>query len=223
MSSKPRILLIDDHTLVRAAIKRILTDSPDLECIGETGSPEEALHLIPTLHPDVVLLDLYLQINGQDLAHVLLQLYPALKILIVSICLDQLQLKRLFQAGVRGYLAKTSSSEEMLKAIRAVAQDGHYVDPEMAQSIVANSNNKKLEQCSFDLLSERELQVALLIIEGQSIPAMSEILGINRKTINSYRSRSFQKLGVTNDVELTLMAYRQGLLQNAALEASVPA
>ncbi len=215
MLSPIRIFMVDDHELVRAGIKRILADVTDMELIGEAGSGEEALQTIPDPHPDIVLVDLNLLIDGEDITYLLLKQFPHLKILIVSICLDELLLQSLFQAGICGYLSKTSSAEEMLKAIRVIAQGGHYIDPEVAQTIVFTKNKQEIS--SFDVLSERELQVALMIIEGRSIPEISRKLDINRKTINSYRSRSFQKLGVGNDVELTLLAYRQRLLKHSLL------
>jgi len=212
--SNIRVIVVDDHDLVRAGLKRILSDVSDIELVAETSSGAAVLELAGKLQPDVILMDLKMpDMDGLETTRMLIKQNPNVKVLVVSVCLDELLLPRLFQEGASGYFTKSSGAEEMIRAIRTVAQGQRYISPFFAQKIVLK--NKDIHELSaFDVLSERELQVVLMIIEGQTIQSISERLDINRKTINSYRSRSFQKLNVRNDVELTLLAFRQGLLKS---------
>lgn len=210
-----RVFVADDHRLVRESIRRILADISDMTFCGEASTGEETIQKISEVNPDVVLMDLRMPyINGEDAVFALLQKHPELKVLVVSICFDDIILQKLFRKGVRGYLSKTSSGAEMLKAIRIVGQGDHYVNAGLTQNMFNNPKKDKLVNLSFDYLSERELQVVLMIIDGGLMHEMSKKLGVDRKTINSYRTRAFQKLGIRNDVELTLLAFRQGLLKD---------
>jgi two-component system invasion response regulator UvrY len=213
MQSIIRVLLVDDHDLVRAGIKRILTGVSGIEVVGEAASGEQALQSINDLDPDVVLMDLKMpKMDGLQATKLLLKTHPHIKVLMVSVCLDDLLLPRLFQEGVSGYFSKGSSADEIIRAIRMVFDGQRYVSPAFIQQLNLKST-ATYELSEFDELSEREFQVVLMIIQGQTIQDISEKLKINRKTINSYRTRSFQKLNIKNDVELTLLAVRQGLLK----------
>lgn len=207
-----RVLVVDDHDLVRASIKRVLTEAPQITIVGEASSGEQAVKLAASCLPQVVLLDLRMpSMDGLETAQALLRLDPTIKVLIVSICLDELLLPRLFQGGVSGYFNKSGSAQEMIRAIQVVSEGQHYLSPVFTQQLGLKPT--EIEDCfSFDALSEREFQVVIMLIAGQTISEISEKLDINRKTINSYRGRSFQKLNIKNDVELTLLAARQGLL-----------
>ncbi|HVV67829.1 MAG TPA: response regulator [Gammaproteobacteria bacterium] len=210
-----RVLLVDDHDLVRAGIKRVLTDVPYIKVVGEVNSGEEAVRVAPELKPEVVLLDFKMpKMDGLETTHALLAIDPNLKILMVSVCLDELLLPKLFKEGVAGYFSKNCSVEEMIKAIKVVHEGQRYISPALTQQLGLKSLDSG-DLFIFDVLSERELQVVLMIVDGLTIHEISDKLGINRKTINSYRSRSFQKLNVKNDVELTLLAARQGLIENS--------
>ncbi len=219
MLSEIRVFLVDDHDLVRSGIKRILSGTSDIQVIGEASSGEEALARISELKPNIVLMDLKMPVmDGIETAKALIGDDPNLKVLIVSVCLDEKLLSKIFQIGASGFVTKSSSADEMVKAIRLVTRGQRYVSPAFVQQLSLRSNHCEAVQTSFDVLSERELQVALMIIEGQTIQLISKRLGINRKTINSYRSRTFQKLDVKNDIELTLLAIRQGLVSSLVTE-----
>lgn len=207
-----RVLLVDDHELVRAGIRKIL-ENTDVEVIGEVSSGEEAIAKINVLNPDVVLMDLKMpDMDGLEATKALLTINSQIKILIVSVCVDDLLLPRLFQQGVSGYFTKGGSAIEMVKAIKAVYAGQRYISPVLVNQIAVKTPGT-YEEVAFDMLSEREFQVVLMIIDGRTVPEISQTLNINRKTINSYRSRSFNKLNVKNDIELTLLAIRQGLLR----------
>lgn len=214
MLSQIRVLIVDDHDLVRDGINRILSETSDIQVVGQASSGKEALKLVPELKPTVVLMDLKMpEMDGLETTKALIQQDPNIKILMVSICLDERLLPKIFHEGASGYFSKSNSAEEMVKAIRMISRGQRYVSPSFIQQL-SLKNTSDIELTAFDVLSERELQVVLMIIEGQTIQEISDRLGINRKTINSYRSRTFQKLNVRNDIELTLLAIRQGLLNS---------
>lgn len=216
MSEIP-VLVVDDHDIVRASIQRVLSDALQIAIVGEANSGAQALEIAPLCNPGVILLDLKMPaMDGLRTAKELLKQNPEYKILIVSICLDEMLLPKLFQEGICGYCSKSSSAEEMVRAIKIVQEGKRYLSPEFAKQLNMQVAGTE-DFFAFDLLSEREFQVVLMIIAGQTIPEISQQLNINRKTINSYRSRSFQKLNVHNDVELTLLAARQGLLEHLEL------
>jgi two-component system invasion response regulator UvrY len=211
------VLVVDDHDIVRASIQRVLSDALQIAIVGEANSGAQALEIAPLCNPSVILLDLKMPaMDGLRTAKELLIQNPEYKILIVSICLDEMLLPKLFQEGICGYCSKSSSAEEMVRAIKIVQEGKRYLSPEFAKQLNMQIAGTE-DFFAFDLLSEREFQVVLMIIAGQTIPEISQQLNINRKTINSYRSRSFQKLNVHNDVELTLLAARQGLLERLEL------
>lgn len=211
MQSEIRVLIVDDHELVRVGIKRNLSATSHIQVVGDVSCGEEAVRLAPDLRPDVVLLDYKMPgMNGLETATQLLKLDPNLKILMVTVLLDEFLLPKLFKAGVTGFYSKSSSHDEMLKAIHQVHRGHRYISPIFMQPLIY----KHLEQDKFifDSLSERELQVILMLLDGYSIPQIAFRLNVDPKTVSSYRTRSFHKLNVKNDVELTLLGIRQTLL-----------
>lgn len=205
------VFLVDDHDLVRMSMKHILSAISGIEVVGEASSGEEALERIPTAKPNVVLMDYKLPAkNGLETSRELLAQDPNLQIIMVSaLGIDQFLLSKLFHDGVKGFLSKNSNSEEMEKAIRAVQSGRRYVNPTVTREL----GIKTAEETyifPFDNLSERELQVAILILQGLTIPEIIKKLDITRKTIYSYQVRIFEKLRVTNKIQLTLLAERHG-------------
>lgn len=217
MRSEIRVLLVDDHSLVRAGIRRILSDVKHITLVGEAESGQEAVSLALKLKPQVILMDLKMPgMDGLEASRQILAANPQIHILIISVCLDEVLLPRLFQEGVQGFFSKNTGAAELIKAIEQVFDGERYISPLFARQLgIKNLDTRAF--FAFDELSERELQVILLIIEGETMQDISERLAINRKTINSYRTRSFHKLNVKNDVELTLLAARQGLLKKPTL------
>ncbi len=217
MRSEIRVLLVDDHSLVRAGIRRILSETKHIQIVGEAESGNEAVDLALQLKPQVILMDLKMPgMDGLEAARQILSANPQIQILITSVCLDEVLLPRLFQDGIKGFFSKSSGAKELMKAIEQIYENERYISPIFARQLgIKNLDSRVL--FAFDDLSERELQVVLLIIEGETVQDISDRLNINRKTINSYRTRSFHKLNVKNDVELTLLASRQGLLKDPAL------
>lgn len=209
------MLLVDDHELVRIGIKRLLHDVQGIKVIGEASSGEDAIRIAKELYPDVVLMDVQMPgIGGLEASRKMLRHNPDLKILALSIHEDEPYPSRFLQVGAAGYITKSCSAEEMIRAIRTVHANQRYLAPEIAQQL-ALKRYVKDEQSPLDILSERELQIMLMITSGQKVQDISEKLCLSSKTVNSYRYRVFAKLGIHNDVELTLLAMRLGLVEGA--------
>ncbi len=208
-----RIMLVDDHRLVRAGLKRVLTEVADMEVVAEASSGEEALELIRSCTPDVVLMDINMPgIGGLEATRRLLQRTPSAKVIVVSMHLEEPYPSRMLAAGAAGYISKDSAADEVVTAIRRVHGGGHYVAADVAGNLAAALVKGPSGASPFDQLSQRETQVMLMVTKGYSTQEISDRLHLSPKTVSTYRYRLFEKLGVGNDVELTRMAMRYGLL-----------
>lgn len=207
-------MLVDDHDLVRTGIRRMLDDISGIKVIAEARSGEEAVNLGRKLKPQVVLMDVKMPgIGGFEATRKLLRFDPDMKVLIVTICNNDLYPARLLQVGASGYLTKGATMEEMVQAIRAVHSGQRYISPEIA-SRLAFKHVSDTEESPFETLSERELQVMFMVTMGMKVQEIADRLHLSSKTVNSYRYRIFEKLKVKNDVELTLLAIRHGLVES---------
>ncbi len=206
------VLLVDDHDLVRVGIRRLLTDVSGIKVVGEAKSGEEALKLARELKPQVILMDVKMPgIGGLEATRKLLRSDPDVKVIAVTVYGEEPFPTRLLQAGAVGYITKGSSLDEMVQAIRNVHAGQKYLSPEVAQQLALRHLTDQ-DDSPFDSLSERELQVMIMITNGQKVQAISDKLCLSPKTVNSYRYRLFEKLGVNSDVELTHLAIRHGML-----------
>ncbi len=208
-----RVLVVDDHDLVRTGISRMLADISGLQVIGQADSGEDAIRKARELKPDVVLMDVKMPgIGGLEATRKLLRSYPDLKVIAVTICEEDPFPTRLLQAGAAGYLTKGAALEEMVQAIRMVFGGQRYISPQIAQQLALKSFQPQLSESPFDLLSEREIQIALMIANCQKVQSISDKLCLPPKTVNTYRYRIFEKLSITSDVELALLAVRHGMV-----------
>ena len=208
-----RVLVVDDHDLVRMGISRMLSDSPDIEVIGEADSGDMAIKLAKQLNPDVILLDVNMpNIGGLEATKRLVQLNMGIKILAVSSIATQPYPSMLLKAGVNGYITKGTPLDEMIRAIKKLKQGGRYFSHDVAEQLaeVLLSDNAS---SPFDLLSDREKQVAMMVVNCQSPQQIADQLFVSVKTINTYRYRIYEKVGVDSDVKLTHLAIRHGLIQ----------
>lgn len=212
-----RVLVVDDHQLVRTGISRLLADVEGIEIVGQAGSGEDAIEMIADIHPDVVLMDVQMPgIGGLEATRRSLRVDPDLKIIAVTIYDDEPFPSRLMNAGAVGYITKTAGVDEMLKAIKSVSEGKRYISSEIAQQLAlkpfVNDGGSP-----FDALSSREMQITLMVISGLRVTEIAGNLSLSPKTVNSYRYRIFDKLGVRNDVELTKMSIKHGIIDSEAV------
>ncbi|GLX81894.1 UvrY/SirA/GacA family response regulator transcription factor [Thalassotalea eurytherma] len=211
------ILLVDDHELVRTGIRRILEDVKGLKVVGECETGELAAKFCRTNTPDVVLMDMNMPgIGGLEATKKIIRFNPDIKVIVLTVHSEDPIPTKVMQIGAAGYLTKGTGPEEMVNAVRAVHSGQRYITPDIAQQM-ALSQFKKPEENPFSSLSERELQIMLMVTRGEKVPDISEQLMLSTKTINSYRYRMFEKLNISNDVELTHLAIRHGMLNTEKL------
>lgn len=207
-----KVLIVDDHALVRMGIRRLLEDMTDVEVVADAESGEQALVFVKKHAPDVVLLDMKMPgIDGWEVTRRLKKSNPHTKVIAVTAMTSDPLPTRVLQLGAMGYLTKESGAEEMAAAIRKVAQGERYLSAEIAQKMAINSLADNQES-PFDQLSEREMQVMLMITSGLNVQDIANTLFLSSKTINGYRYRMFDKLGIKNDVELTYLAMKHRII-----------
>lgn len=207
-----RILSVDDHRLIHRAIAHMANQTQDMVVVGEAHSGEDALEFIEALRPNIVLMDLNMPgIGGIAATQRLTDEYPDIDVIVVSAHTHEPYPARAMAAGAAGFLCKDCDEAEMLKAIRRVHSGGRYVSSEVAGDLSMRLVDGRASS-PFDNLSEREMAVSLQITNGLSTQAISSLLEISPNTVSTYRRRIFDKLQVKNDVELTLAAFRHGLV-----------
>ncbi|RJG48742.1 UvrY/SirA/GacA family response regulator transcription factor [Motilimonas pumila] len=206
------VFLVDDHELVRTGIRRILEDVRGIKVVGEAESGEAAVQWCRENDPDVILMDMNMPgIGGLEATRKILRYNPDVKIIVLTIHTENPFPTKVMQAGASGYLTKGAGPEEVMNAIRMVNSGQRYLSPEIAQQM-ALAQFSPDEDNPFKNLSERELQIMLMITKGQKVTDISEQLSLSPKTVNSYRYRLFNKLDISGDVELTHLAIRHGML-----------
>ena len=208
------VLLVDDHKLMRTGIKFILDDTADIRVVGEASTGEEALERARVLKPNVILMDVSMPgIGGLEATRKLAMSLPDTRVIVLSAQTAEPFPMRLMEAGAAGYLTKDSASDEIVTAIRRVLAGERYISAEIARQMALQAVNKTSGGSPFEQLSSREMQVMIMATGGHSVQEISDKLHLSPKTVSTYRSRLFQKLGVNNDVELTRLAMRYGVIE----------
>ncbi|MBU2038222.1 MULTISPECIES: UvrY/SirA/GacA family response regulator transcription factor [unclassified Thalassolituus] len=211
-----KVLVVDDHELVRSGISRLLTDAKGIEVVGEAASGEEAVQFAKEHSPDIILMDIRMPgIGGLEATRKITRHNPEIQVIAVTACDDNPYATRLLQAGAAGYITKGADADEMVRAIMKVKSGQKYISPDIAQRMALKPFQQD-QTSPFDELSEREMQITLMIVGCQKVAEISEKLFLSPKTVNSYRYRIFEKLEIDSDVELTLLAMRHGLVDPAA-------
>lgn len=209
-----RVLLADDHAIVRAGLREVLTDTGDIEVAGEATNGQEVLALIRGRDFDVAVLDMSMPgRSGLDLIKLVRAEKPKLRILILSMHSEQQYAVRAVKAGASGYLTKDSAADELVAAIRRIAAGGAYVSPETAERLVLDSS-PGAETAPHTLLSDREFQVLQMIAGGKSITEIAQQLSISVKTVSTHKTRLMEKMGITNQAELIRYALENNIINS---------
>ena len=212
-----RVILCDDHALIRRGIRDTLADCADIEVVGEAGDYGELrvlLHKLGDKPCDVLVLDINMPgRSGLDVLHVLKDEGAAIRTLIVSMYPEDQYALRALKAGAFGYVNKGGDPALLVAAVRTVAQGRKYVTPEIAQMLVESLTAPSTEQ-AHQKLSDRELQTLVMIASGKRLSDIAEELNLSPKTVSVYRARVLEKLALANNSELTVYAIRNGLVQS---------
>lgn len=205
-----KVLLVDDHELVRTGIEALLNAAEDIKVVGVAKSGEEAVKAIVESSADIVLMDVNMPgIGGVEACRRILQYDPNAKIVALSVHNDGPIPHQLLKLGVLGFISKGSPVDEMIHAIRKVMEGNRYLCAEVANNPAFQGLHGSHES-PFAKLSQREAEVVTLILQGKTIPEMAEMLELRDKTVNTYRYRLYSKLNIKNDVELTRLAVKFG-------------
>jgi two-component system invasion response regulator UvrY len=212
-----KIILADDHALVRTGLRRLLEDVENITVVGEADNGNDAIALVKEFNPDIAILDINMpELNGIQATEILRRNHLDLKIIIISMHSDELFPQRLLKAGANAYLTKDTRFPETLHAITEVMESRSYICTEVAQKLALVKSGGK-ESSPFKNLSKRELEVLGLMIKGLKVGDISDKLCLSPKTISTYRYRLLGKLSVQNDIELAKLAMQHGFLEESPL------
>ena len=205
-----RVLLADDHALMREGLRALLTAAPDIEVVGEVRTGREAERQVLQLNPDVVLMDIAMpDLNGIEAARVIHAKCPAVRIVMLSMHATAEYVYRAFEAGASGYLLKEAAAEEVITAVRTVHEGRRYLSPALAESVPDLSSGHA--RSPVDSLSTRERQVLQLVVEGKTSSEIARMIHLSPKSVQTYRSRLMMKLGVSDVPSLVKFALEHGL------------
>ena len=208
-----RIILAEDHSLVRAGLKALLERAGDIQVVGEASNGQETIDRLQELKPDVLVMDIMMpRLNGIQAAEHIRDLKIQVHILIISMYTDKGLVHQALQSGVKGYVLKTSVSEELLLAIRTVARGETYLSSEISSIVVANTRRPRENKNPLDILSPREKEIMQLIAEEHTSAEIAKILFISEKTVEKHRANLMEKLNVHNLVGLVRLAVKYGLV-----------
>lgn len=209
-----KILLVDDHELFRTGMRSIINNSPGMRVVGEAATGEEAVEMAAQIGPDLILMDVHMPgIGGIEATRKIVRRDPEMRIVAVTVLSDDPFPNQLLDAGARGYISKGCPSDELFNAIDLVMQGKHYISNDVAQKLTLAKFTNRGEESPVSKLTAREMQVMLMITQGKSTQDISDSLFLSPKTVSTYRHRVYEKLGVSNDVELTHFALRHGVIE----------
>lgn len=212
MRRKLRILLADDHRMVRQGFKLILQTQPDMEVVGEAGNGREAVDLAASLRPDVVVMDVTMpELNGIEATRRIRDISPYIRVVALSVHRDGVYVREVVRAGAEGYILKESADSELLTAVRAVAEGNSYLSPEVAGAVL--KDYRKHATNPIDLLTSREREVLQLIAEGKTNKEIAAHFNLSVYTVDGHRTRIMDKLGLHSVSELVRFALRNGLIE----------
>ena len=206
-----RILLADDHAMVRKGFRLILEAQPDMQIVGEAGNGREAVELAEKLHPDVVVMDVAMpELNGIEATRRLIGSAPRTRVLALSMHKDSVYVREILRAGARGYLLKDSVAADLVSAVRAVAAGEGYLSPAVSDAVL--DDYRRHVTNPIDLLTSREREVLQMLAEGKTNKEIAAILNLSVYTVDAHRGRIMEKLNVHSINELVRFAVRNGLI-----------
>lgn len=213
---KIRILLADDHKLMRSGLRLLIEQQPDLSVVGEAADGREAVALAKSLRPDVAVMDISMpNLNGIEAAHQITQSHAELAVIVLSMHPDESYVLRALKAGAKGYLLKDSAESDLITAVRAVARGKSFFSPAVSK-VLLDDYIRKLKRSgaedAYDLLTPREREVLQLVAEGKSNKEVANLLNLSVYTVETHRSNIMQKLNLKGVPELTLYAVRKGII-----------
>lgn len=212
-----RILLADDHGIVRQGLRAVLARDAALQVVGESGDGREAVQLADALRPDVVIMDITMPgLNGIEAAKQMIKANPEVRVLMLSMHSDETYLLRALGAGVKGYLLKESAEVDLVRAVQSVARGKTYFSPAIAGALLedyARHVQQRKPEDSWTLLTEREQEVLQLIAEGRTNKEVATLLELSPSTVDTHRNNFMQKLGLHNIAEIVLYAVRNKIIQ----------
>lgn len=211
---KIKVLLVDDHDIVRTGIRLVVEKMADIHIVGEATNGQEAIDKALDLKPDVVLMDINMpRISGLEATRQITQSDPYIRIIILTIHAQNPYPKQLLDAGAIGYLTKGCAADELEHAIRQVYAGQRYVGADIAQQMALSMLPGGKNDSPFDVLGDREIEVVMLLVRGKKAKQIGAILGLKEKTVATYKYRILEKLDVNNEVQLTHLAIRHGLIE----------
>jgi DNA-binding NarL/FixJ family response regulator len=214
--NKLRILLADDHTVVRAGLRSLLEQQPDLEVVGEAGDGRQAVELAGSLQPDVAVLDIGMpQLNGIEAARQITGSRPETAVVILSMHSDEAYVMRALKAGARAYLLKDSAETDLIRAIRSVSQGKSFFSPKVSRVLVEDYVrllDQRGAEDTYELLTTRERGILQLLAEGKTNKEVASLLNLSVYTVETHRTHILQKLNLHSTAEVVLYAVRKGII-----------
>lgn len=214
--SNIRVVLAEDHTIVRKGLRSLLDAEADIEVVGEAGDGRQAVQQVGELHPDIVLMDITMPgLNGLEATRQIKQRYPEVQVLVLTMHATEEYIRQILRAGASGYLVKQAAVSELVLAIRAVQAGGCFLSPSISKAIVDEYSRQvdaTLGEARYDRLTNREREVLQLVAEGHSSREIGETLCISVKTVEAHRASLMEKLDLHNVAEVTRYAIARGLI-----------
>jgi two-component system invasion response regulator UvrY len=212
-----KILIIDDHELVRTGLRMILEEVSDFQVVGEVKSGEDGLRFCRKNAPDIVLMDVNMPgIGGLEATKQIVRLSENTRVICLSMHTENPIPAKVMSMGAFGFVTKDTEPQEMILAIHKVAAGQKYIAPDIAQQIAIGKLDMD-DKNPFEQLSDRELEITLMLVRGKRVPEIAQSLNISAKTVNTYRYRMFDKLDINTDVELTHLSLRYKLISSEVL------
>jgi two-component system response regulator NreC len=215
--NKTRILLADDHTVMRAGLRLLLERQPDMAVVGESEDGRQAVEMADSLTPDVVVMDIAMpHLNGIEATRQIVSQHPKVSVIILSMHVDESYVMRALKSGARAYLLKDSAESDLIRAIRAVMEGKSFFSPAVSKLLLEDyvrQLQQKDEEDSYELLTSREREILQLLAEGKSNKDVANLLNLSLYTVETHRAHILQKLGLHSVPDLILYAVRKGIIQ----------